>query len=163
MGHTSFFWSAIERLARKLFLCKSVEDSTRFGSFSLASSFKTDSILKTLFIVMRHIIFVTQRHGQVWGSQGLVFRGSGTVKRGVKFGWAEQEERVIQLWLGGLNFHEWIEGTKRRGERVRSNGCLAVRNGCCNVAEKMEAYNVQKVAATISARMLEDLIYIGIG
>ena len=139
-------------------MCKSVKDSTRFGSFSLASSFKTDSILKALFIVTRHIIFATQRHGQVWGSQGLVFRGSGTVKRGVKFGWAEREERVIQLWLGGLKFHEWIEGSKRRGERVWSNGCLAVRNGCCNVAEKMEEYNAQKVATTISARMLEDLI-----
>ena len=107
MGHTSFFWSAIGQLARKLFLCKSVKDSTRFGSFSLARSFETDSILEVKFIVRRHIIFATQRHGQVGGSQGLVFRGSGTVKREVKFGWAEREEGVIQLWLGGLKFLEW--------------------------------------------------------
>ena len=156
MGRTSFFWSAVVGLARKLLLCKSMEDSARFGRFSLVRSFITIAILEALFIVMRHIIFATQRHRQVGGSQCFVFRGSGTIKRGFNFGWAEQEEGVIQLWLRGLNL-ECIEGSKRKGRWFCSNGCLAVCNGCFDVAAEME-YNAQKVASTMSGRMLEDLV-----
>lgn len=157
MEHTSFFWSAIVRSARKWHLCILSLDSARFEKFNLARGYKSDSLRNFLCIVKRHFTFASWRHWHGVGSQILALAGSRTRSQGFIVGKAKRDDKNFQFEPGGFEFRGGIEGNKRRVWCL-TKGYLEICNNNFDVAEKMEEYDAQKTAYTISKRMLEDLI-----